>query len=420
MPFAFVNVVPPPVQQVQHGFTAYQMVPPPGGSVIDDRRAPFFPSAFHGGPSMPSGPLVPSQPPLTFAVSELSARSGPAPGGSVSAAALPLLPDNLEPESMFGRVWSLSRKREGCRAVQNALEVAVTDEVRVQLASELAGRVWEAARHPHANHVLQKCVCVLPVASVQFVIDELLQRNVLRMACHKYGCRVIQRTLEHCRPDQVHDMVEMLLTDTLALSQHTYANYVMQHVCEFGSSEQQNRLAREFEPHVRAIGSDVFACAVLGAALQHGSGDAQMALARALTRERGLLASMARTRRGHVAVKATLTLLEGVERENAYMQLVADNATLRTRYGRCVAACMSAGVSTNTSVSTSLGTNTSVSASLSASTDASASCSSDEERAQVHVPVGEMRTALFGNSSMATEHHNVFNKLELAQPTTRM
>ena len=62
------------------------------------------------------------------------------------------------------------------------------------------------------------------------------------LSTHPYGCRVIQRILEHCKPEQTAPILEELHQNTDQLLQDQYGNYVIQHVLEHGkqaSSEVQ-------------------------------------------------------------------------------------------------------------------------------------------------------------------------------------
>merc|ERR1711934_683991 len=60
-------------------------------------------------------------------------------------------------EALIGSVDDLAFDASACRVVQKALEMGESDEA-VQLALELQGRVRDAIRSPHANHVIQKIV----------------------------------------------------------------------------------------------------------------------------------------------------------------------------------------------------------------------------------------------------------------------
>jgi pumilio RNA-binding family len=105
--------------------------------------------------------------------------------------------------------------------VQKAFEVAETAAEREALAKPLQGHVVEAAISPHANHVLQKCIEVLPANQVQFVLQEM-KGNAVAAARHRYGCRVLERLIEHCPWTQTADLVEEVLDNASQLCRHTF------------------------------------------------------------------------------------------------------------------------------------------------------------------------------------------------------
>ena len=58
--------------------------------------------------------------------------------------------------------------------------------------------------------------------------------QVFDLSTHPYGCRVIQRILEFCIPEQTNLILEELHASTEQLLQDQYGNYVVQHVLERG------------------------------------------------------------------------------------------------------------------------------------------------------------------------------------------
>ena len=59
------------------------------------------------------------------------------------------------------------------------------------------------------------------------------------LSTHPYGCRVIQRILEHCNPEQTTPILDELHDNTDRLVQDQYGNYVIQHVLEHGSPDDK-------------------------------------------------------------------------------------------------------------------------------------------------------------------------------------
>merc|ERR550537_1928181 len=89
----------------------------------------------------------------------------------------------------------------GCRVVQKALETS-SIHTQVLLSNEIHGIVIKCVEDMNGNHVIQKCIERMPPEKVQFVV-EAFKTQVQRMAMHCYGCRVIQRLIEHCTAQQM-------------------------------------------------------------------------------------------------------------------------------------------------------------------------------------------------------------------------
>jgi len=131
-------------------------------------------------------------------------------------------------------------RAEWCK---KAIEFGEEEEV-VALCSELQGRVREAIRSPHANHVVQKMVEVLPASSLGFVVEEILGAGA-EVARHRYGCRVLSRLLQRHREASVAHMdefIEELLSDASDLARHTFGHHVIEMVLQTGSVYQRHMI----------------------------------------------------------------------------------------------------------------------------------------------------------------------------------
>ncbi|CAK9104676.1 Maternal protein pumilio, partial [Durusdinium trenchii] len=152
------------------------------------------------------------------------------------------------------RAWAMSCSAAGTRVVQKALEVAVRARTldgahqpqrrdgtaaekdtpeRVALAEQLQGHVKEAFASPHANHVLQKCIQLIPPERLGFLLAEM-HGSAVAAASHRYGCRVLERLLEHCPSEQTAPLIEEVLSGAPQLCRHTFGNFVVQHILEHG------------------------------------------------------------------------------------------------------------------------------------------------------------------------------------------
>uniref|UniRef100_A0A8C7TSV2 Pumilio homolog 1 n=1 Tax=Oncorhynchus mykiss TaxID=8022 RepID=A0A8C7TSV2_ONCMY len=128
-------------------------------------------------------------------------------------------------ERIRGHVLSLALQMYGCRVIQKALEFIPSDQqVISEMVRELDGHVLKCVKDQNGNHVVQKCIeCVQPHA-LHFIIDAF-KGQVFALSTHPYGCRVIQRILEHCLPDQTLPILEELHQHTEQLVQVTHAHH---------------------------------------------------------------------------------------------------------------------------------------------------------------------------------------------------
>jgi len=146
-------------------------------------------------------------------------------------------------EALVGSVPDLAFDASACRVVQKAIEFGEEEEV-VALGMELQGRIREAIRSPHANHVVQKLVEVLPASSLGFVAEELLGAGP-EVARHRYGCRVLCRLVERHSGSPVahmHELIEELLTEAAELARHTFGHYVIEKGLQTGSAHQRHQI----------------------------------------------------------------------------------------------------------------------------------------------------------------------------------
>ncbi|XP_031441613.1 pumilio homolog 1 isoform X2 [Clupea harengus] len=172
-------------------------------------------------------------------------------------------------ERIRGHVLSLALQMYGCRVIQKALEFIPSEQqVISEMVRELDGHVLKCVKDQNGNHVVQKCIeCVQPHA-LQFIIDAF-KGQVFALSTHPYGCRVIQRILEHCLLEQTLPILEELHTHTEQLVQDQYGNYVIQHVLEHGRAEDKSKIVSEIRGNVLGLSQHKFASNVVEKCVTH-------------------------------------------------------------------------------------------------------------------------------------------------------
>lgn len=97
---------------------------------------------------------------------------------------------------------------------------------------------------------------------LQFILDAF-KNKVLKLSCHPYGCRVVQRLLEHCLNCQTESLLQELLVHTEQLLQDQYGNYVVQHVLDHGEALHKSRIVTAVSGRVVMLSQHKFASNVV-------------------------------------------------------------------------------------------------------------------------------------------------------------
>jgi len=252
---------------------------------------------------------------------------------------MPLMPSAVVVQ---GLVVHLSMDQDGCRLLQSALESGDGAE-RAAMTMEFYGHVCDALESPHAHHVLQRIVELMPPSSVSFILRELQSKwSPAFVARHRFGCRVLERVIEHfpACPQAGAELayfLEGILQDAAPHCYHSFATFVMQHILEYGSTEQQRAIVNSLCVDLWRAALDMHAVGALDKALSFQPFEDQVALASAILDSEGLLTRMALTRKGLPVARRLLRVIDGANLEQARRQLGGDAAKLaRSKGGKAL------------------------------------------------------------------------------------
>ncbi|TMW56549.1 hypothetical protein Poli38472_006559 [Pythium oligandrum] len=180
---------------------------------------------------------------------------------------------------------SLALQVYGCRVIQKALEVTQVEEQLV-LIRELKNHVLKCVVDQNGNHVLQKCIEAaswkkggvrvfgserrVTGEDIQFIIDDFVGQAAA-LSMHAYGCRVIQRVLEHCAHDQIRPIVNEIIFKCRDLVKDQFGNYVVQHVIVHGELEHRNIVMQTICPEIAKWSQHKYASNVVEACLEQAT-----------------------------------------------------------------------------------------------------------------------------------------------------
>lgn len=245
---------------------------------------------------------------------------------------------------VYGMVVSLALDSRGCWLLQDAMDTCDSCSRR-ELLMEFKGHVRKALESPHANHVLQRAVELMPPKSTRFLLDELTRTwDLASVVQHKFGCRLLERVFEHftasveASQDLTFYLSSGLFGDVAAHCFHSFGTHVMQHVLEYGTAEQQLVVWQALKGDLRRAAMDECAVGVLDKALTFMPHSEQQNLAQSLV-EQEVFHNMALSWRGQSAAERLLSIAEGPLLVTVLAQLEVHRSALRrSKSGRAILA----------------------------------------------------------------------------------
>lgn len=187
---------------------------------------------------------------------------------------------------------------------------------------------------PHANHVLQRIIELLPPTAVGFIFQEMSHKwNPDFVAKHKFGCRVLERMIEHFPSAQTFpawaNFLDRLLENAALHCYHSFATFIMQHLMEHGTEEHRQVITAAVTKELERAASDSHASGVLDKALCFLAPQEQQNLASQILEIDGLLGRMVVANRP--AAERLLRVVSGPSKAEAQRQLTAAFPDVVTR-----------------------------------------------------------------------------------------
>ena len=166
--------------------------------------------------------------------------------------------------------WSeMAHNNYGCRVVQKVLDV-VSYKTHSTLIEGFGDRdaILELCTHNNGNHVIQKVCERVKRPAVQPVLDAI-EGNAHMLSRHQYGCRVIQRVIEHgdfaMQRAVIDELYRENVMEDLILDQ--YGNYVAQEIIKHAPAADKAIMTEKVIHKLPMCGTSKFATHVVEACL---------------------------------------------------------------------------------------------------------------------------------------------------------
>ncbi|CAN1149125.1 Pumilio homolog 4 [Linum perenne] len=238
---------------------------------------------------------------------------------------------------LTSHVLPLSLQMYGCRVIQKALEVVDAGH-QIEMVTELDGSIMKCVRDQNGNHVIQKCIECVPEDRIQFIISSFYGQVVV-LSTHPYGCRVIQRVLEHCKDENTQQVImDEIMQSVCTLAQDQYGNYVIQHVLEHGKPHERSAIINKLAGQIVKMSQQKFASNVVEKCLTFGGPEERQILVKEMlgsTDENEPLQAMMKDPFGNYVVQKVLETCDDQSLELILSRIkVHLNALKRYTYGK--------------------------------------------------------------------------------------
>ncbi|KAI0035074.1 ARM repeat-containing protein [Vararia minispora EC-137] len=233
-------------------------------------------------------------------------------------------------EAVKGSVLSAALNMYGCRVIQKAIDF-ITPEQQALFVNELEPHIMRCVKDANGNHVVQKMIERVPVERLSFIRS--FQGNVYELSSHPYGCRVLQRCLEHIGPGPTRSLLDELQKYTTELMQDQFGNYVVQFLLEKGEPQDRAAVINKLRGQMLPMARHKFASNVVEKALVTADSESRWTLIDELMRQLPdgtfPIVIMMKDQYANYVLQRAMTVAEGQQQQELCNQVRAPLMAMR-------------------------------------------------------------------------------------------
>eukprot|EP00405_Crypthecodinium_cohnii_P022463 CAMPEP_0206466476 /NCGR_PEP_ID=MMETSP0324_2-20121206/28478_1 /ASSEMBLY_ACC=CAM_ASM_000836 /TAXON_ID=2866 /ORGANISM="Crypthecodinium cohnii, Strain Seligo" /LENGTH=528 /DNA_ID=CAMNT_0053939593 /DNA_START=106 /DNA_END=1692 /DNA_ORIENTATION=- len=120
----------------------------------------------------------------------------------------------------------------------------------------------------HGNHVLTKVIEEVPDPLEYPFLEQIEKINPIKLARHRFGCRVLERLIEHGQAEKFREFGEIYAEQAAELCRHQFGNFVIQHLLEHGPDSLKPMIIEKMLPSIQQLATHRTASHVVQQALK--------------------------------------------------------------------------------------------------------------------------------------------------------
>ncbi|KAF2421201.1 ARM repeat-containing protein, partial [Tothia fuscella] len=156
----------------------------------------------------------------------------------------------------------IALNQHGTRALQKMIEFISTDEQISIVKGAFEKDVVCLIQDLNGNHVIQKCLNHLKPDQAHFIFHEVAV-NCLIVGTHRHGCCVLQRCIDHATGAQKSKLVNAVIQNAYSLVQDPFGNYVVQYILDLSNLEFTRPLCLGFRGRMCELSKQKFSSNVM-------------------------------------------------------------------------------------------------------------------------------------------------------------
>jgi hypothetical protein len=227
----------------------------------------------------------------------------------------------------------IALNQHGTRALQKMIEYIHTPDQIDTIIRALDKEVVRLIKDLNGNHVIQKCLNHLKPEDAQFIFNAV-GKNCYEVGTHRHGCCVLQRCIDHAAGDQKAILVQHITDVAVQLVQDPFGNYVVQYILDLHDQSFTQPLCHQFLGQVVKLSKQKFSSNVIEKCIRVADQDVKTKLIQELL-QKGELEKVLRDSFANYVIQTALDHADD-DTARAMIEGIRPNlATIRqTPYGR--------------------------------------------------------------------------------------